>query len=186
MNMLPRFPLRHLLYSAVAVVLCVSLVACDDDDDPAAPQEPLTIVDFVESQGALSTLAQALETAELRETLSGEGPYTLFAPENAAFEELNGDELLQNDSLLAEALRYHIVPSALFPQDFSDGQPLETLQGDELTVSIRGDTLRIDDAIALGVAQTDNGLAYVVDAVLIPPTQQDTTDQDTTATSSAF
>lgn len=149
-------------------MLCVSLVACDDDDDDlTTPPESSTLIDFVDAEGALTTLAQALETTGLRDTLGGEGPYTLFAPENAAFEELTVDELLQDDSLLADVIPYHMVSGALFPEDFSDGQTIETLQGDELTVSIDNDTIRLDGATVLAAVEAENGTAYVVDEVLL-------------------
>lgn len=160
--------LRRVLYGLAVAVLCVTLTACDDDDDDiTTPGEDATLSDFIDESGDLSTLDEALDAAELSDTLAAEGPYTVFTPTNAAFEELTVDELLQNDTLLNEVLTYHVVSGALFPEDLSDGQTLETLQGDELTVTLRGDTIQIDGATALSAVEASNGVAYVVDGVLL-------------------
>lgn len=170
MDTTSHLPLRRILYGFAVVVLCISLTACDDDDDDdiTTPGEGTTISDFVDESGDLSTLAEALDTAGLSDTLAAEGPYTVFAPTNAAFEALTVDTLLQNDTLLAEVLQYHVVPSAAFADDLSDGQTLTTLQGDALTVSIRGDTVQVDGAtVTEADLEAENGVVHVVDGVLL-------------------
>ena len=167
MNTFVHLPLGRLLHGLAIVALCVSLAACDDDD-PVAPAEDATITEFVDEQSDLSTFSEALLETGLGDTLNNEGPYTVFAPTNEAFEEVAVDSLLQNDQLLADVVQYHIIPSAAFASDLSDGQTLETLQGEELTVSVSGDTIQVGGATVVNAdLEAQNGVVHIVDEVIL-------------------
>ena len=125
-----------------------------------------------------STLETALETAELTSALEAEGPLTVFAPSNDAFEALDDslDTLLmpENQDRLAEILRYHVVPGEVRAEDLTDGATRETLEGSSVTFSAdRGgarDTLRVNGALIGPVnLEATNGVVHEVDAVLAPP-----------------
>ncbi len=133
-----------------------------------------TIVETAQGAEDFSTLVSAVEAAGLAETLSGEGPYTVFAPTNEAFEALPEgalDDLLmeENSDQLESVLTYHVVPSAAMAADLSDGQELETVNGEMLTVSIDGDTVMIGDATVVQPdVEASNGVIHGIDTVLMP------------------
>ena len=106
--------------------------------------------------------------------MKAEGPYTVFAPTNKAFAALGQEqlsELLQpkNRDQLKSILTYHVVPGELTADRLKDGQQLETVEGESLTVSINGGTVKIDDATVVRPdVDASNGVAHVIDGVLTP------------------
>jgi uncharacterized surface protein with fasciclin (FAS1) repeats len=179
------------LYAAVAALATTGLAACGEDEDgeagasappatsqPAEPAEEMAadqnIVELAQDTPQLSTLVDAVVAADLAETLQGEGPYTVFAPTNEAFNEL-GDDTLQtllepeNREQLQEILTYHVVPAEAMAADLSDGQELETVNGETLTVSIDGDQVMVGDAtVEMADVDASNGVVHVIDTVLQP------------------
>ena len=173
------------LMVAVAAVaaLAVFASACGDDDTEATatteqpessqPAEQDVVV-LAQGERNLSTLVEAVTAAELVDTLKAEGPYTVFAPTNKAFAALGQDqlsELLQpkNRDQLKSILTYHVVPGELTADRLKDGQQLETVEGQSLTVSINGGTVKIDDATVVRPdVNASNGVAHVIDGVLTP------------------
>lgn len=139
-----------------------------------------------------STLVAAVQTANLVDTLSSAGPFTVFAPTNAAFAALPAgtlDTLLANPDQLSAILTYHVVAGSVVAADLRNGQVLTTVNGATLTVRIIDSTALIlnnDGTIAATVAQADviasNGIIHVIDAVLIPAA--DVVDTTTAATDS--
>jgi transforming growth factor-beta-induced protein len=135
------------------------------------------IVETAAAAGDFTTLAAALEAAGLVETLQGEGPFTVFAPTDAAFEAaladlgLTAEELLADTELLTSVLTYHVVEGEFLAEDVVglDGQQVETVNGETVTISVDGDTVMVNDA---NVVETDvvasNGVIHVIDAVLVP------------------
>lgn len=121
-----------------------------------------------------STLVAAVTAAGLAETLSGAGPFTVFAPTNEAFAKLPAgtvDNLLKPEMKadLASVLTYHVVPGALKAADLKDGQKLKTVQGKELTVSIKDGKVMIDGAtVTIADVISSNGVTHVIDAVVLP------------------
>lgn len=121
-----------------------------------------------------TTLVAAVKAAGLAETLSGSGPFTVFAPTNEAFNKLPAgtvDKLLKpemkND--LTKVLTYHVVPGAIRAADLKDGQKLKTVEGHELTVSIKDGNVMIDGAkVTTADVISSNGVTHVIDAVLMP------------------
>ena len=121
-----------------------------------------------------TTLVAAVKAAGLAETLSGAGPFTVFAPTNAAFEKLPAgtvDNLLKPEMKgdLTSVLTYHVVPGALRAADLKDGQKLKTVQGNELTVSMKDGKVMIDGAtVTTPDVVSSNGVTHVIDAVVMP------------------
>lgn len=130
--------------------------------------ETSTLADLLTEQNNLSTLSQAVEAADLGSALSGDTELTVFAPSDAAFGALTVDVLLNNPDLLAQVLQYHIVEGVVESGDLSDGQTIETLQGDELTVSISDGSVSINGAtVTTPDVPAQNGIAHVIDGVLL-------------------
>lgn len=132
------------------------------------------VVENASAAPNLSTLVAAVTAADLVETLSGEGPFTVFAPDNDAFAKIpkaDLDDLLkpENKETLAGILTYHVVPGTVAAADLKDGDELTTVQGEKLAVSIEGDKVMVGGAT---VTQADvfqsNGVAHVIDTVLMP------------------
>ncbi|PSR57415.1 hypothetical protein AHMF7605_22950 [Adhaeribacter arboris] len=121
-----------------------------------------------------TTLVAAVKAAGLVETLSGTGPFTVFAPTNAAFEKLPAgtvDELVKPESKekLTSILTYHVVPGALRAKDLKDGQTLKTVNGEMLTVSKKGGKVMINGAnVSTPDVISSNGVTHVVDTVILP------------------
>jgi len=135
------------------------------------------IVDNVIAQGSFTTLVKALQAAGLVETLKGPGPFTLFAPNDAAFARLPKgmlDDLLKpvNKSRLAAILTYHVAPAKIMAADAVRIKQLDTVNGDQLIITVSGNITAVDNAKVL---QTDipcsNGIIHIIDTPVIPPTQ---------------
>ena len=136
----------------------------------AAAAQAKDIVDTAVAAGDFKTLAIALEKAGLVETLKGKGPFTVFAPTDAAFAKVpqaDLDALLADKEKLAAVLTYHVVPGNVMAKDVKAGK-VKTVQGSELTVSTQGG-VKVDGA---NVVRTDivaeNGVIHVIDSVVLP------------------
>jgi len=136
------------------------------------------IVELAVETESLSTLVAAIEAAGLAETLQGDGPFTVFAPTNEAFDALPEgtlESLLEpeNRDMLIEILTYHVVPGKVMSGDLSDGMSAETVQGSEVSISVSNYGVRVDDAsVAQADVEASNGVVHIIDAVILPP--QDT------------
>ena len=126
-----------------------------------------------------TTLVAAVKAAGLVDTLEGKGPFTVFAPTNAAFGKLPAgtvDNLVkpENKATLTKILTYHVVPGKLEASDLSDGKKLKTVEGEELVVKRANGTVMIVDAKGGTASVTNsnvnqsNGVIHVVDTVLMP------------------
>jgi uncharacterized surface protein with fasciclin (FAS1) repeats len=151
-----------------AVALSLGLGACSDE------QEAASIFETLQADARFTTLVTALEAAGLDDELATGGPFTLFAPTNAAFEALPAgvlDAVLADPDLLEAVLLYHVASGTTLSTDLSDGQSITTLQGATLSVSISGSTVEINDAtVTQADLDTSNGAIHVLDGVLVPPT----------------
>ena len=133
-----------------------------------------TIAEIVTANEDFSTLLAAVSAADLAETLGGDGPFTVFAPTNAAFDKLpegTVEALLDDKEALTQVLLYHVVSGRAYSGDLSDGQKISTLATDapDLMVSI-GDDVMIGDATVTAVdVLATNGVVHVIDSVLVPP-----------------
>ena len=121
-----------------------------------------------------TTLVAAVKAAGLVETLKSAGPFTVFAPTNAAFDKVPKatlESLLtpEKKADLAKILTYHVVPGALKAADLKDGQKLKTVEGQELTVSVKDGKVMVNGATVITAdVISSNGVTHVVDAVLMP------------------
>ncbi len=148
------------------------------ETEEAAADEPGTIVDVAAANGSFTTLVAAVEAANLVETLSGEDPYTVFAPTDEAFATaltalgITAEELLADTELLTSVLTYHVLPGVVMAETVLtlDGQSVATVNGAEVTIGVDGDAVTVNDAnvVAVDVAAS-NGVIHVIDAVLLPP-----------------
>ena len=134
----------------------------------------ITITDIVVNSPVHETLEAAVIAADLAETLAGEGPFTLFAPTDAAFAALpegTVESLLEDPSgKLTDILLYHVAAGKSLSTDLSDGMMVPTLNGKSVTVTINDDGVFIDDAqVIFADILADNGVVHVIDAVLLPP-----------------
>lgn len=133
----------------------------------------MDIVDTAVEAGSFTTLVAALEAAGLVETLKGEGPFTVFAPTDEAFAALpegTVDSLLEpeNQDQLVSILTYHVVPGEVMSGDLSDGMTAETVQGQEVTISV-GDGVMVDGAdVVTADIEASNGVIHVIDEVIMP------------------
>lgn len=146
-------------------------------DTTEAMAEEMDIVDTAVAAGDFTTLAAALEAAGLVETLKGDGPFTVFAPTDEAFEAaladlgLTAEELLADTETLTSILTYHVVEGEVPATDVMtlDGEMVGTVNGATVTISIDGETVMVNDAT---VVQPDvfasNGVIHVIDSVLVP------------------
>ena len=136
----------------------------------AAAAQAKDIVDTAVSAGDFKTLAIALEKAGLVDTLKGKGPFTVFAPTDAAFAKIpkaDLDALLADKAKLTSVLTYHVVPGNVMAKDVKAGK-VKTVQGSDLTLSTSGG-VKVDGA---NVVKTDivaqNGVIHVIDSVVLP------------------
>jgi len=142
--------------------------------EEAPVEAPKTVVDIAVGSPDHTTLVAAVTAAGLVETLSGTGPFTVFAPTNAAFEALPAgtvDNLLKPESKnqLTSVLTYHVVAGNVMAADLSDGQIVKTLNGQDLTVSIKDGKVMINGAtVTAADLAGSNGVIHVVDGVLLP------------------
>lgn len=135
-------------------------------------QEPGTIVDVASGSDSFDTLVQAVQAAGLADTLSGEGPYTVFAPTDEAFDNLPDgalDALLEpeNRDLLTEILTYHVVPDEVTSDELETGV-VDTLNGG-LAVRVDPDQVIVNDASVINPdIDASNGVIHAINRVLIP------------------
>jgi uncharacterized surface protein with fasciclin (FAS1) repeats len=139
----------------------------------AAPADDKDIVAVASGNSDFSTLVAALTAAELVEALQGTGPFTVFAPNNAAFAKLppgTVDDLLkpENKAKLTAILKNHVVAGKVMAADVKAG-PVPTLEGSDVTIAVEGGAVKFGDAtvIATDVAAS-NGVIHVIDTVVVP------------------
>lgn len=131
------------------------------------------IVEIASGNKDFTTLVAAVVAAGLAETLSGAGPFTVFAPTNEAFSKLPAgtvEELIkpENKEKLAAILTYHVVAGKALSSDLSDGQLIKTVNGQEVTVSV-GDHVKVDGAVVVTPdLEASNGVIHVIDSVIMP------------------
>jgi len=141
-----------------------------------------TVVDVVVNSADHNTLEAAVIAAELADDLSGDGPFALFAPTDAAFAALPEGtvaSLLEDPTGdLAKILLYHVVGSKVMSADLVSGQSVSTLNGKSITITYKQGGFYVDNAkISVADIMADNGVVHVIDAVIIPsPTAANNVD----------
>ena len=156
------------LFAAAALLLPVTAQA-----DPKADKPSKTVVEIAVGAEDFSTLVAAVKAAGLVDALSGEGPFTIFAPTNAAFAKLPEGTVAtllkpENKEKLAAVLTYHVVSGKVMAADVKAGK-VKTLNGAEATIAVADGKVTIDKA---NIVKTDivgtNGVIHVIDSVIIP------------------
>ena len=140
---------------------------------PAFAQDK-DIVDTAVAAGSFNTLAAALTAAGLVETLKGEGPFTVFAPTDAAFAALPAgtvEDLLkpENKDKLTAILTYHVVPGKVMSTDLTEGMKAATVNGAEVTITLEGGRKVNGAVISAPDVAASNGVIHVIDSVILPP-----------------
>jgi len=181
---------KTLLASVVAAALAIMTLSVSAQKDPmvgGAPMYPSkTIVENASTAPNLSTLIAAVKAGGLVKTLSGPGPFTVFAPTNDAFAKLPAgtvDNLVkpENKDTLDKILTYHVVAGKISSKELTrmikkgrGKATLKTVQGEDLTVTISGGSIMLTDAkggmsaITTADVFQSNGVAHVIDSVLMP------------------
>jgi len=166
------------------VIHVIDAVLLPPEDDMAMGEEELaedemseTIVDIAASDENFSTLVTAIELAGLDAELKGEGPFTVFAPTNDAFNALPEgalESLVADTELLTDVLLYHVAEGEAMAADVIglDGQKVETLLGQYLDITLEDDAVLVDEAqVMVTDIKASNGVIHVIDSVLIPETR---------------
>ncbi|WP_171121876.1 MULTISPECIES: fasciclin domain-containing protein [unclassified Ruegeria] len=131
------------------------------------------IVDTAVGAGSFETLVAAVQAAELVDTLKGEGPFTVFAPNDEAFAALpegTVETLLkpENKDQLVAILTYHVVPGKVMSGDLSDEMKAATVQGGEVTIDLDNGVMINDASVVQADIETSNGVIHVIDKVILP------------------
>jgi uncharacterized surface protein with fasciclin (FAS1) repeats len=138
----------------------------------SAAAEEKDIVDTAIAAGSFKTLVTAVKEAGLVTTLKGKGPFTVFAPTDAAFAKIPKEKLtalLQDKQALTSVLTYHVVPGSVMAADVVKLKSAKTVEGSNAKIRVKAGQVRVDQAQVL---KTDivcsNGVIHVIDAVLMP------------------
>jgi len=140
----------------------------------AVPEENPTqnIVEVAAAAGSFNTLIAAVKAAGLAETLSGDGPFTVFAPTDKAFAQIpqaDLDALLANKEALTAVLTYHVVPGKVYAKDVVGLTSATTVNGQAVDVEVKDGMVMIDGAtITATDIEASNGLIHVIDRVILP------------------
>ena len=173
---IPEAPMKVLLFVGMSA-FSFSAFAGETSGTHAATAAPAPkdIVDTAVAAGSFNTLATALTEAGLIQTLKGPGPFTVFAPTDAAFAKIpkaDLDALLKDKKKLAAVLTYHVVSGRVMAADvvkMTDGTKVKTVEGHEFVLGLKSGKVTVDGA---NVTQTDivtsNGVIHVIDSVIMP------------------
>jgi len=141
-------------------------------DGVLLPNKFQNVVQIASKNYDLSTLVSLVADAGLVSTLEGDGPFTVFAPTNAAFEEISETLETLTEEQVADVLTYHVAGLEALSGDLSDGMTVPTVQGEDITVNIDGDgNVTLNDSVNVVTVdlQGINGVIHIIDGVLIPP-----------------
>ena len=157
--------IRRTFLALTTATMMMSVPAFAQDKD---------IVDTAVGAGSFTTLVAAVTAAGLVETLKGEGPFTVFAPTDAAFAALPAgtvEDLLkpENKDKLIAILTYHVVPGKVMAADLTEGMKAASVQGGELTFTLDGGAKVNGAVISATDIAASNGVIHVIDSVILPP-----------------
>jgi len=155
---------KNFLLGVLAVFLLISETRAQDKN----------IVELAADTESLSTLVAAVKAGDLVGTLSGEGPFTVFAPTNEAFDALPEgtlDMLLkpENKDKLVAVLTYHVVSGKVMSSDLKNGMKPKTVQGDKVKVDLSNGAMINDAKVVSADIQASNGVVHVINKVILPP-----------------
>jgi uncharacterized surface protein with fasciclin (FAS1) repeats len=164
---------RRAVAALSLTALASTLTACSDDDDTITGPPAQTITQTAAATPQLSTLVTALQAAELTTTLNGTGPFTVFAPVNAAFSALPSDvvqRLLEtgNRAILTKVLTFHVVPGRISASQLQNGQTLTTVEGTALPVTVANGVVTVGGArVTTADINASNGVVHLIDGVML-------------------
>jgi len=161
------------------LILSISIAGCGETEPepepeppPVPPEEMKDIVEIATDDGSFTTLVTALQAADLVETLKGEGPFTVFAPTDDAFDKLPEGTvagLLEDIPALTDILLYHVVAGKVMAADVVDLESATTVSEESLAISVMDDKVMINDAqVIITDIEASNGVIHAIDTVLIP------------------
>jgi len=160
-----------LSFFAISLIALITLSSCEKDDP--APKPTKNVVELAQATSTLSTLVTAVTAAQLAATLQSTGPFTVFAPTDAAFAKLDEgvlDILIANPDLLAEVLKYHVVSGKNLAADLTSGSVQTLLTGKSINVTVSGGMVTLNGTATVTTANVDatNGVVHIIDEVLLP------------------
>ncbi len=154
-----------------AIMLAASLVVLSGC---ATPSGPVSVADTIAATPELSTLNSLMVNAGLTDTLKSAGPFTVFAPTNAAFAKVPAktlDDLAKDPAKLKAVLTYHVVSGKVMAADVKNGNA-KTVNGANLALSKSGDFVTVEDGMVQKAdISATNGVIHIIDSVLMPPTR---------------
>ena len=169
---------RTLVAGLTATVILATASAGVASARDTKQKTPQTVVAVAKSSDDFSTLVKGVVAAKLVKTLKGKGPFTVFAPTNAAFSEIPAadlEALLADKKALVSVLTYHVVRGKILAKSLEPSQTVKTVQGQDLTIEVADDgSATITDASGntAAITATDlkarNGVVHVIDGVLSP------------------
>jgi uncharacterized surface protein with fasciclin (FAS1) repeats len=134
----------------------------------------MNIVETAVANGSFKTLVAAVTAADLATTLSGVGPFTVFAPVDAAFEALPAGTvetlvMPENKDQLTGILTYHVIAGKVMSSDLTDGMTAETVNGQEVTIHLKDGKVFVNDAeVVIADVETSNGVVHAINKVIMP------------------
>jgi uncharacterized surface protein with fasciclin (FAS1) repeats len=159
----------------LSTLVAASAVALTLSAAPAAAQMAENdIVDVAVAAGDFNTLATALEAADLVSVLKGEGPFTVFAPTDAAFAKLpegTVEGLLADKEALARVLTYHVVPGKVMASDVVGLSEASSVEGSPISISVVDGQVMLNGSATVVATDVNasNGVIHVIDTVILPP-----------------
>jgi uncharacterized surface protein with fasciclin (FAS1) repeats len=151
---------------AVLLVSALSIARTADKD----------IVDTAVGAGKFTTLVKLVQAAGLVDTLKGEGPFTVLAPDDKAFEKFEKrypeafKKLGEDKELLKKVLLYHVIKGSVMAADLKDGAEVETVEGEKVTVHLQGGARFNRSKVTTADIKASNGVIHIIGSVLVPPT----------------
>lgn len=165
---------RTKLFAATAVAALFTMSACAPAYNSTGTQSMKNIVQVASENGNFNTLVAAVKAAGLVETLSGPGPFTVFAPTDAAFAKLpegTVGALIADKEKLTAILTYHVLSGRVIASDITrmNGATPTTVNGQKLDIEVRGGKVFVNNAqVTTADVAASNGVIHVIDGVLLP------------------
>jgi uncharacterized surface protein with fasciclin (FAS1) repeats len=140
----------------------------------AEDPQPATVVDIATGSKDHSTLVSALQAADYVRSLQNAGPFTVFAPTNAAFAKLPKGTLEglvkpESKEALQNILKYHVAVSVYETRFMKEGMKLGVANGGNVVFHVKDGKVYVNDALIVGSARAGNGIVHIIDGVLLPP-----------------
>jgi len=158
---------------AALFVLAFSAGASSEAKMNSGNASQKNIVETAVAAGNFKTLTEAVTAAGLVETLSGPGPFTVFAPTDEAFAKVPKgvlEALMANKTLLTSVLTYHVVPGAVMSSDLKDGMSVKTVEGSDVKIAISPAGVMVNNAKVIQPdIKASNGVIHAIDSVILPP-----------------